>query len=88
MYNENSYTLKDRATLKWDPGDCLNIKMLSYQSGLFFSRPKPVFAVQNGINWDKPVFPSFSRPKLGKTVQNREKLYFEQQNISEMWLPN
>ena len=44
-------------------------------TGLCFSRPKPVFPVQNGINWDKPVFPSFSRPKLGKTVQNWEKLY-------------
>ena len=43
-------------------------------AGLGFSRPKPVFPVQNGINWDKPVFPSFSRPKLGKTVQNWEKL--------------
>ena len=43
-------------------------------TGLGFSRPKPVFPVQNGINWDKPVFPSFSRPKLGKTVQNWEKL--------------
>ena len=42
--------------------------------GLGFSRPKPVFPVRNGINWDKPVFPSFSRPKLGKTVQNWEKL--------------
>ena len=44
-------------------------------SGLGFSRPKPVFPVQNGINWDKPVFPSFSHPKLGKTVQNWEKLW-------------
>ena len=44
------------------------------QTGLGFSRPKPVFPVQNGINWDKPVFPSFSRPKLGKTVQNCPKL--------------
>ena len=53
-------------------------------AGLGFSRPKPVFAVQNGINWDKPVFPSFSCPKLGKTVQNWGKLYFKQQNIYEM----
>ena len=45
-----------------------------YWAGLCFSRPKPVFPVQNGINWDKLVFPSFSRPKLGKTVQNWEKL--------------
>ena len=57
-------------------------------TGLGFSRPKPVFAVQNGINWDKPVFPSFSRPKLGKTVQIWEKLYFKQQKVSEMWLSN
>ena len=28
-------------------------------SRLGFSRPKPVFPVQNGINWDKLVFPSF-----------------------------
>ena len=39
-------------------------------TGLGFSRPKPVFPVQNGINWDKPVFPSFSRPNLGKTGKN------------------
>ena len=43
-------------------------------SGLGFSRPKPVFPIQNGINWDKPVFHSLSRPKVGKTVQNWEKL--------------
>ena len=48
--------------------------MAWFLAGLGFSRPKPVFPVQNGINWDKPVFPSFSRPKLGKTVQNEEKL--------------
>ena len=58
----------------------LNVSRLVLQlslcyPGLGFSRPKPVFPVQNGINWDKPVFPSFSRPKLGKTVQNWEKLY-------------
>ena len=41
---------------------------------LGFSRLKPVFPVQNGINWDKPVFPSLSHPKLGKSVQNWEKL--------------
>ena len=42
-------------------------------AGLFFSRPKPVFAVQNGINWDKPVFPNFpvqSWEKLSKTGKN------------------
>ena len=43
-------------------------------AGLGFSRPKPVFPVQNGINWDKPVLPSFSRPKLGKTVQKLGKI--------------
>ena len=46
-----------------------------FATGLGFSRPKPVFPVQNGIKRDKPVFPSFSRPKLGKTVQNWEKLW-------------
>ena len=51
-----------------------NMQQQMWFSGLGFSRPKPVFPVQNGINWDKPVFPSFSRPKLGKTVQNWEKL--------------
>ena len=25
-----------------------------------------LFLSKNGINWDKPVFPSFSRPKLEK----------------------
>ena len=38
------------------------------RAGVGFSRPKPIFAVQNSINWDKPVFPSFSSPKLGKTI--------------------
>ena len=51
----------------------LTIQQHWFRSGLGFCRPKPVFPVQNEINWDKPAFPSFSRPKLGKTVQNWEK---------------
>ena len=52
--------------------------------GLGFSRPKPVFPVQNGINCDKPVFPSFSHPKLGKlskTGKNSAALYFKPEKV-------
>ena len=42
----------------------------AFSSGLGFSRPKPVFAVQNGINWDKPVFPVQNWEKLSKTGKN------------------
>ena len=38
--------------------------------GLGFCRPKPVFAVQNGINWDKPVFPVQNWEKLSQTGKN------------------
>ena len=61
---------------------------LSLRPGLGFSRPKPVFPVQNGINWDKPVFPSFSRPKLGKTVQNYVELYFKLQKSFQKSVSN
>ena len=46
---------------------------VSFISGLGFSCPQPVFVVQNGINWDKPVFPSFpvqNWEKLSKTGKN------------------
>ena len=39
-------------------------------TGLGFSRPKPVFPVQNGINWEKPVFPVQNWEKLSKTGKN------------------
>ena len=73
------------------PAKLLKLQVLQVycrSQGWVFPVQKPVFAVQNGIKWDKPVFPSFSRPKLGKTVQNLEKLFFEQQKVSQMWLLN
>ena len=51
--------------------------------GWVFSRPKPVFTVQNGINWDTPFFPSFSRPKLGKTGKNYAALFFKPQKVPQ-----
>ena len=43
------------------------------QDWLAFSRPKPVFTVQNGINWDKPVFPVFSFQNWEKLSKTRKK---------------
>ena len=57
----------------WLRSICILIDYRIYSwilAGFGFSRPKPVFPVQNGIIWDK----HFSRPKLGKTVPNWEKV--------------
>ena len=53
------------------------------KSGLGFSRPKPVFPVQNGINWDKPVFPVQNWEKLSKTGKNYAALLFKHQKVSQ-----
>ena len=52
------------------------------QAGLGFSRPKPVFPVQNGINWDKPVFPVQNWEKLSKTGKNYGELYFKKGKVA------
>ena len=54
-------------------------------TGLGFSRPKPVFPVQNGINWDKPVFPIQNWEKLSKTGKNYAALFFKPQKFPKMW---
>jgi len=50
------------------------------ETGLGFSRPKPVFPKTCGINWDKPVFPGIYREILGKTGKYWEK-YWKQGNV-------
>ena len=57
--------------------------VVTFNPGLGFSHPKPVFPVQNGINWDKPVFPGFSCQKQGKTGKNYVELDFKQKKYSE-----
>ena len=52
-------------------------------TGLGFSRPKPVFPVQNGINWDKPVFPVQNWEKLSKTGKNYAALFFKPQKVPQ-----
>ena len=44
------------------------------ETGLGFSRPKPVFPVQNGINWDKPAFSQFFQSETGKNCPKLEKI--------------
>ena len=56
------------------------------RAGLGFSRPKSVFPVQNGINWDKPVFPSFpvqNWEKLSKTGKNYEGIHLKPEKVSK-----
>ena len=55
----------------------------SDDTGLGSSRPKLVFPVQNGINWDKPVFPVQNWEKLSKTGKNYAGLYFKLQKVSK-----
>ena len=57
----------------------------SPSTGLGFSRPKPVFPVQNGINLFFPVFPVQNWEKLGKTGKNYAGLYLSQKKCPKMW---
>ena len=69
-----------RMELHWNQ---FAIKFEWAPAGLGFSRPKPVFPVQNGINWDKPVFPVQNWEKLSKTGKNYMGLYFKLQKVSK-----
>ena len=57
-----------------------------FRAGLGFSRPKSVFPVQNGINCDKPVFPSFpvqNWEKLSKTGKNYQGIHLKPEKVSK-----
>ena len=52
-------------------------------TGLGFSRPKPVFPVQNGINLFFPVFPVQNWEKLSKTGKNYAALFFKPHKVPQ-----
>ena len=64
----------------WLRSICILIDYRIYSwilAGFGFSRPKPVFPVQNGIIWDKHIFLVPNWEKLSKTGKKYAALYFK-----------